>query len=47
MEDDGDDDGSGEEDDGMDGRRLYIQMQSIIIIYYISSHCYSLHARDI
>ena len=33
MEDDGDGDGSGEEDDGMDGRRLYIQMQSIIIIW--------------
>ena len=32
MEDDGDGDGSGEEDDGMDGRRLYIQMRSIIII---------------
>ena len=29
MEDDGD--GSGEEDDGMDARRSYIQMQSSII----------------
>jgi hypothetical protein len=36
MEDDGDGDGSGEEDDGMDdARRLYIQMQSILIIIYI------------
>ncbi len=33
MEDDGDGDGSGEEDDGMDARRLYTQMQSIIIIW--------------
>ncbi len=32
MEDDGDGDGSGEEDDGMDGRRSYIQMQNIIVI---------------
>ena len=47
MEDDGDGDGSGEEDDGMDGRRSNIQMQIIIIVKYICSYCYSLHARDI
>jgi hypothetical protein len=46
MEDDGDGDGRGEED-GMDGRWSYIQMQSIIIMWYISSYYYSLHARDI